>query len=235
MPTYMITGATRGIGRSVAEVLVHDDLILVGRDGDALAQQCARLPSARPIVADLAEPAALRAALAGAELPEHLDGLVHAAGINVNGRLDDLRPEDWTRQVVVNVVAVAELTRLVLPALRAARGTVVMVNSGAGRAVKRSGGTAYAASKHAMVALADGLRMEEPELRVTSVFPGRVATDMQRELRAFEGGEYQEEDYVDPRTLAQVIAGVLGLADDATINDVAVMPRGPAGRADRPG
>ncbi|MDQ6784185.1 MAG: SDR family NAD(P)-dependent oxidoreductase [Actinomycetota bacterium] len=149
---------------------------------------------------------------------------MHSAGININGRLTDVGPQQWTELLVVNVVAVAELNRLLLPALRAAHGTVVLVNSGAGRSVKREGGTAYAASKHALVALADGLRLEEPTLRVTSVFPGRVATDMQQDLRAFEGGEYRAEDYVHPNTVAQVIAGALRLPADASMHDVAVMP-----------
>lgn len=226
MATYLITGATRGIGRSLVDVLADDDLIVSGRDGQALDRLCERLPSARPLVADLASPDGLRAAVEAAGLPERLDGVVHSAGINVNGRLADVGPAAWTEQLVVNVVAVAELTRLVLPALRAAGGTVVMINSGAGRSVKRAGGSAYAASKHALVALADGLRLEEPALRVTTVYPGRVATEMQADLRDFEGGEYREEDYIDPFTLAQVVAGALRLGPDAVMTDVAVMPTG---------
>ncbi len=95
------------------------------------------------------------------------------------------------------MVAVAELTRLVLPALRAAGGTVVFVNSGAGRRAAAPGGS-YAASKHALVAVAEALRLEEPQVRVTTVFPGRVATDTQRELRAYEGDEYDAGDYLQP-------------------------------------
>lgn len=226
MATYLITGATRGIGRAVVDALADDDLILLARDAAALEQLASQLPSARSVAVDLARPAALEAAVAAAGLPDRLDGIVHAAGININGRLVDVSTEEWTQQLVVNVVAVAELNRLLLPALRAAQGTVVMVNSGAGRAVKRAGGTAYAASKHALVAVADGLRLEEPDIRVTTVFPGRVATEMQADLRAFEGGEYRPEDYVHPFTLAQVVAGALRLPADASMNDVAVMPNG---------
>ena len=226
MATYLITGATRGIGRAVVDTLADDDLILLARDADALEGLAGHLPSARTVAVDLACPAALESALGAAGLPDRLDGIVHAAGININGRLADASTEEWTEQLVVNVVAVAELNRLLLPALRAAQGTVVFINSGAGRAVKRSGGTAYAASKHALVALADGLRLEEPDIRVTTVFPGRVATEMQQDLRAFEGGEYRAEDYVQPATLAQVVAGALRLPADASMHDVAVMPNG---------
>lgn len=224
MPTYLITGANRGIGRAVADALAGDDLLLLGRDADALSKTCAELPSARPIVADLAEPDGLEAALAGVALPESLDGIVHSAGIAVNGDLADLTPQDWTRQLTVNVTAVAELTRLLVDRVHAAEGTVVLVNSGAGRAVKRTGGAAYAASKHALVALAAGLRLETPGIRVSTVYPGRVATEMQQELRAYEGEEYVEEDYVQPATVARVVVDVLRLPADACIEDVAVMP-----------
>lgn len=226
MPTYIITGANRGIGRAVADVLAEDDLLLLGRDADALSKACEELPSARPVVADLAEPERLEEALAAVELPETLDGIVHSAGIAVNGDLADLTPADWTAQLTVNVTAVAELTRLLVDRVHAARGTVVLVNSGAGRAVKRTGGSAYAASKHALVALAAGLRLETPGIRVSTVYPGRVATEMQQELRAYEGQEYVAEDYVQPTTVAKVIADVLRLPPDAVIEDVAVMPNG---------
>jgi NADP-dependent 3-hydroxy acid dehydrogenase YdfG len=226
MSTYLITGANRGIGRAVADALADDDLILLGRDARALDEACAELPSARPLVADLADPVGLAATLDGVDLPATLDGLVHSAGIAVNGDLADLTPADWTRQLTVNVTAVAELTRLLVDRLHAARGTVVLVNSGAGRTVKRTGGAAYAASKHALVALAAGLRLETPGIRVSTVYPGRVATDMQRELRSFEGGEYVESAYVQPATVAAVITSVLRLPPDAVVEDVTIMPRG---------
>jgi NAD(P)-dependent dehydrogenase (short-subunit alcohol dehydrogenase family) len=224
MSTYLITGATRGIGRAVADLLAADELLLLGRDGATLEAACAELPSARPLVADLAHPESLEAVLAGVELPEALDGVVHSAGIAVNGDLAELTAADWATQFAVNVTAVAELTRLVVDRVHPARGTVVLVNSGAGRAVKRTGGTAYAASKHALVALAAGLRLEVPGIRVSTVYPGRVATDMQRELRAFEGGEYVEEDYLQVATVARVIVEVLHLPADAVVEDVILMP-----------
>lgn len=61
-------------------------------------------------------------------------------------------------------------------------------------------------------------------MRVTTVFPGRTATGMQRELRAYEGGEYRAEDYLRPGTVAKVIADALRLPRDGVLTDVAVMP-----------
>ena len=76
-----------------------------------------------------------------------------------------------------------------LPALRTAGGHVVFVNSGAG--INASPGLAsYSASKFALRGFADSLRNDEPSLRVTSVHPGRIATEMQEKLVAYEGREY---------------------------------------------
>ena len=175
---------------------------------------------------DLGQPETIAAAVAEVGLPEHLDGIVHAAGVIKLGRVAELAPKTWSEVFAVNVTAIAELTRLVLPALRAARGTTVFVNSGAGRAVSRSGNGAYSASKHALVALAEALRLEEPAVRVTSVFSGRTATDMQRELRAYEGEEYRPEDYLRPAVVARIIADALRLPADTTVGDLRVMPRG---------
>lgn len=225
MSTYLITGATRGIGRAVVDELAGDDLILMARDSEALAVLCKSLPSARPVAVDFASPEAVNPAIGAAGLPDRLDGIVHSAGVARLGRLAEMTPADWIEQLNINVTAVAELTRCTLPALRAARGTAVFVNSGAGRRVAGAGSGPYAASKHALVALADALRIEEPEVRVTTVFPGRTATDMQRELRAYEGAEYSSGEFMPPGRVARVIAGALRLPPDATIEDIRIVPR----------
>ncbi len=98
-------------------------------------------------------------------------------------------------------MAPAELTRLLLPQLRAARGHVVFVNSGAGLRANPEWG-AYAASKHGLKALADALRGEEADhgVRVTSVYPGRTATPMQEKVHRQEGKEYDAGPVDHPPT-----------------------------------
>ncbi len=125
----------------------------------------------------------------------------------------------------MNLLAPAELTRLALPALRAAHGTVVFVNSGAGLRANPEW-SAYAASKHGLRALADALRAEElgTGVRVTSVFPGRTATPMQAKVHEQEGKEYDEADWIRAETVADAIRHVLDLPRDATIPDVTVSP-----------
>lgn len=224
MASYLITGATRGIGRHVVSALQGEDLYLLGRDSGSVQAVCDQTPGSRPVVADLSDLENLAGALVAAHLPDRLDALVHVAGVSVDARISDATPAAWRQQLDVNVIAVAELTRLLLPALRSAGGTVVIVNSGAGKAVRAAGRALYAASKHAQVAFADGLRIEEPTLRVVSVFPGRVATDMQRSLKAFEGQPFVAEEYLHPATVAGVIVASLRLPSDAVMNDVTVMP-----------
>src|SRR5690606_850138 len=137
---------------------------------------------------------------------DRLDLLVHSAGIARLGRLADTPADVWRHTFEINVIAVAELTRLPLPALRAPRGHVVLINSGAGQRANPNWG-AYAASKFALRAFADALREEEQAngIRVTSIYPGRVDTDMQREVRAQEGGPYEPERYLDPDSVARAV------------------------------
>lgn len=221
MSTILITGASRGIGAATARALSDRDLVLVGRDTDALNSVARDCRSARVVTADLTTADGIAAAAAGIDT---LDGLVHCAGVAGLGRVDESDTEQWRHQYEVNVVAVVELTRMVLPALRAMRGDVVVVNSGAGTTAKPGWG-AYSASKFALRAFTDTLRGEEPDLRVTSVHPGRVDTDMQRGIVATEGKTYAPDAYLRPESVAAVIRQALEATADAHIAEIAIRPR----------
>lgn len=229
-PLVLITGAARGIGRAIAHELADDHaLVLCGRDPDALAALAAELRGATTLCADLTDLVAVAGALdaEGLTAPStRLAGVVHSAGILVSGTVEDLTVEDWTRSFAVNVTAVADLTRRLLPALRRARGTVVTINSGSGFTAG-PGGAAYAASKFALRAFTDSLRAEEREhgVRVSSVHPGRVDTDMQHELRAFEQGDYQAENYLRPSSVAKAVRFALDASEEASIDQISVRPR----------
>lgn len=222
MATYVVTGATRGIGREVVALLAGHALVLVGRDADSLAALARSLPDASVVLADLARPDALPEQ----GWPARVDGVVHSAGVAVRAPAADADPDEYTRMFTLNVVAVAELTRRLLPGLRAAGGTVVLVNSGQGLAAAPAS-TAYAASKHALRAYADGLRVDEPAVRVSTVYPGRVDTGMQRELRASEGVPYEPERYLTPATVAQVVVAALTLPADGVLTDITLRTRHP--------
>jgi NADP-dependent 3-hydroxy acid dehydrogenase YdfG len=219
MPLALITGASRGIGAAVAAALgdTHE-LLLGGRDEAALSAVASGLPSARPWPVELTDYAAVEQAVAGID---RLDVLVHSAGISRLGALPDVSATDWRESFEVNVVAVAELTRLLLPALRAAAGHVVLVNSGSGINANPRWGP-YAASKFALRAYANVLRAEEPTLRVTSVHPGRTATDMQRAVRRFEGGEFEPAKYMDPASVAGMIRAAIATPPDAHVHELII-------------
>jgi NAD(P)-dependent dehydrogenase (short-subunit alcohol dehydrogenase family) len=222
--SYLITGVSRGIGRVLAERLVGGGHQIVGLA--RTASDLSGLGLAELLVADLSRPDSLEPALAPwlAGLAE-LDGVVHCAGIVRPGSLAASAPADFEEQFTVNVTAVAELTRLVLPALRAAAGTVVFVNSGSGLNA-RPPLTSYGASKFALRAFADGLRQEEPGVRVCTLYPGRTATGMQRTVREAESGEYRESDYLQPATVAGAIEFMLLLPGDGVITDLTLRPAG---------
>ena len=222
--THLVTGAGSGIGAALTHRLLErgDEVIVVARSAERAEELVADLPGASVQVADLAS----SEAVGSLSLPGSLDSVVHAAGVVDLGTVADLSAEAWARQLGVNLVAPAALTRLALPALRAARGTLVFVNSSAGL-VAHPQWAAYAASKHGLRALADALRGEETEhgVRVTTVYPGRTATPMQEKVHAQEGKAYDPSAWIRPGTVADAILGVLDLPGDATLTDVTIKPR----------
>lgn len=233
-PLALVTGASQGIGAAVARKLApRYDLLLGGRDEARLARVRQELSDAGPAGAralpvELTDDDALAAALSGIE---RLEVLVHSAGVGKLGTVAETPAAVWRRQFDVNVVAVAETTRLLLPALRAAGADtgadVVLVNSGAGLAA-RPGWGSYAASKFALRAFGDALRAEEAGhgVRVTSVHPGRVDTAMQRAVVEHEGGVYDGSKFLRPESVAAAVLGAVTATPDAHLTDITVRPQG---------
>lgn len=228
MATHVITGAGSGIGNLIAERLAArgDRLVVVVRDRARADDLVSAFPGSIPIVADLAHPEVIADAARDADgIPDRIDSVIHAAGIVELGRVGDLPVSAWESQLAVNLVAPAELTRALLPRVRAARGQVLFVNSGAGLTAHPQW-AAYAASKHGLKALADALRGEEAEhgVRVTTVYPGRTATPMQAEVHAQEGAPYDPDRWIDPASVVTAALTALDLPRDAVISDLTVRP-----------
>ena len=224
MRTALITGAGGGIGSAIAEALAPTHtLLLAGRPSERLDAVAARL-GATTWPLDLTDLGAIAAA---AEPLAELDVLVHNAGVAYPGRVAESTPEQWRDTFEVNVVGAVALTLALLPALRAARGQVVFINSGAGLTAS-PGLAAYSASKFALRSFADSLRADEPRLRVTSVHPGRVDTAMQRDLVAYEGGPYDAANFLAAETVGRTVAEVIATPADAHTHQVVVRPRGTA-------
>lgn len=229
MAVHVITGAGSGIGAAVARRLAErgDTLWLWARDAARARQLADAFPEARTLVGDLAEPERLSWALGHQNPPDRIDGLLHLAGVVELGAVGELTPKIWRETLAANLVAPAELTRLLLPQLRAARGHVVFVNSGAGLRASPQW-SAYAASKHGLKALADALRGEEAAsgVRVTTVYPGRTATPMQEKVHRQEGKEYDPERWMTPDAVATTILTALDLPRGSEITDLSVRPAG---------
>ncbi|MFC0599348.1 SDR family oxidoreductase [Streptomyces palmae] len=229
MRTHVITGAGSGIGAAVAERLAErgDELWLLARNAGRARELAQRFPGAKTLVGDLAEPERLSWAFSHQALPERIDSLLHIAGVVELGEIGELTPKVWTQQLAANLVAPAELTRLLLPQLRVAQGHVLFVNSGAGLRANAQWG-AYAASKHGLRALAEALRWEEKDngVRVTSVYPGRTATPMQQKVHQQEGKEYDAERWITPEAVATTVLTALDLPRGAEITDLSVRPQG---------
>jgi NADP-dependent 3-hydroxy acid dehydrogenase YdfG len=221
MPTAMITGASGGLGSAIADALAPTHtLFLAGRSSERLDAVAERLGATTwPI--DFGDLDAIPAVV---EPIDELDVLIHNAGVSYPGRVAESSVEEWSATMQVNVVGVVALTLPLLPALRAAKGHVVFINSGAG--INASPGLAsYTASKFALRGFAGSLRADEPSLRVTSVHPGRIDTPMQEDLIAYEGGEYDPSRFLSPQTVAKVVADAVNAPPDAHIHEVVVRPR----------
>lgn len=216
----VVVGATSGMGWEIAHDLAADhDVIALGRSESALAALDAR-PGIRGVSTDITS-ADDRERLARSL--ERVDVVVHAASGTTRS---EPGPGAWHDMLDMFVVAPAELTRLLLPQLRAARGTVVFIGSGAGtNAIP--GMPLYTAAKHALKGYVDVLRLDESAhgVRVATVAPGPTDTPGLQRSRAATGAAYEPERYIRPVSVARAVRFVVGASDDVQITDVAVRPR----------
>lgn len=218
LPRALVTGASRGIGAAIARALAGThEVLLGGRDEETLRTLALQLPHARPWVCDLSDLGGLPGALADID---GLDVLVHNAATAESCTLAEATPREWQRTMTVNLLAPAELTRLVLPLLRVARGHVIVINArSASQAIPGRG--AYLASKRALGAWTDVLRAEEPHLHVTSVYPGPTDTDLQRSAAERDGRSYQPQSYLAAGEVARAVAHALQ-SPGATLTDITI-------------
>lgn len=195
MPTALITGASTGIGEATALRLAGAGwTVLAGvRGEDAGARLAAKAPSGRvlPLRLDVTDFEQIRQAAGrvselageGESSPGRLDALINNAGIGYGGPLELLHPDELRDQFDVNVLGQVAVTQALLPALRAARthggtgGRIVFMSSVGGR-VPMAFTAPYAASKHAIEAIGDALRVElaSSGVQVTLIEPGSVLT-----------------------------------------------------------
>jgi NADP-dependent 3-hydroxy acid dehydrogenase YdfG len=228
----VVTGASSGIGRAIAHALAAEGarLGLVLRTEAAMQQAVDGWPSGAPepvpLLANLADDDAIEAAVSGIGARLGAVGvLVHSAGTIALGPFLELPVQSLDQQYRLNVRAPFLLTQRLLPALIATKGQIVFVNSSAGL-IARAGVSQYAASKHALKALADSLRDEvhADGVRVVSVYPGRTATRMQASVRRMEGLPFEPERCLAPEDVAALVIGALTMPERAEVKDISVRP-----------
>lgn len=183
MPAVLVTGASTGIGDAcVARLVAAGWRVHAAVRKEADAHRLEQTYGGRVTVLrfDLTDEPAVRAACAriDAECGEAgLDGVVNNAGIAVAGPLEFLPLEQLRQQLEVNVVGQVGVAQALLPALRRARGRIVLIGSIAGRSSMPFTG-AYGASKHALEAIADAWRIELApwHVKVVMIEPGVITT-----------------------------------------------------------
>jgi NAD(P)-dependent dehydrogenase (short-subunit alcohol dehydrogenase family) len=232
-PTAFVTGATQGIGRATAFAL--------GRAGYRVGV-CARTAlkvealvaelraegiEAAGAAADVADPEQIRRAVARVvEQLGEVGVLVNNAGVLIARPFEELTLEDWDVTMATNLRSLYLVTREVLPGMRRRReGTIVNVASLAGRN-GFAGGTAYTASKHAVLGFARSLMLEvrKDGVRVVTVCPGSVDTGMLVDQPMLTPNR---ERILQPEDVADAILHAVRLPGRALVSELDIRPTNP--------
>ena len=183
MKAVFVTGTAKGIGRAIALRIAsegHHVFAGVRRQQDADDLKAAGQGRITPLLLDVTDEAAIARAAETIRASSYagvLAGVVNNAGVAVAGPLEFLPPSEVRRQLEINVVGQVAVTQAVLPMLRQSLGRIVFIGSIAGRSAMPMTG-AYSASKHALEAIADAMRVELLPfgVGVSIVEPGVIAT-----------------------------------------------------------
>jgi NADP-dependent 3-hydroxy acid dehydrogenase YdfG len=236
-PVAVITGASSGIGAATARALAAHgyQLALLGRRVDRLEELATQLGggSAVAIAADVTDRDALVAA--AARVKSDLGGadvLVNSAGVMLLGPFGSTQREEARRMVEVNLGAMTA-TEVFLDQLRDGGGDLVNISSVAGRTA-RAGNAAYAATKWGMNGWSEALRQElQPEIRVTVIEPGAVATELTNHITDPAARQGAEQLYAQLAITAEDVAGVIAFAVTRprrmTLNEILLRPTAQTG------
>lgn len=176
----LITGASAGIGRAAAELLLKNGYQVYAGARRVERMKDLEAQGAAVLALDVTAEASLRSAVETILGKEgRLDILINNAGYGAHGAVEDVPIEEARRQFEVNVFGLARLTQLALPHMRAAgSGTIINISSIAGKITMPTGGW-YHASKHAVESYSDALRLEVAQfgIKVILIEPGPIKTE----------------------------------------------------------
>jgi NADP-dependent 3-hydroxy acid dehydrogenase YdfG len=229
----LVTGASSGIGRAIALALAAKGtrLCLVGRNRDRLtqAEAAARGTGAREVLAvpadltDVNDFERLTSSVVGQF--GDIDILVHCAGEYARAPLAAAAIADMDTLYAANLRAPYRLTQIFLPALCRRKGDVLFINSTQGLAASAEV-SQFAATQHAMKAIADSLRDETNAMgvRVTMFHVGTTATPRQERIFAATGRHYAPDRLMQPADVASTAIAVLGLPRSAEVTSLTIRP-----------
>ncbi len=226
-----ITGGGTGIGLGGAIELVKDGwtVVVSGRRADVLEKAVKEAgPNTSALVLDVGVKADVERA-AQQIIGQHgrIDLLVNSAGLNVPNRSwADMTTEGWDKVVKINLDGLLYCMHAVLPTMRAQKsGTIINVSSWAGRLPSKITGPAYAATKHAVVALTHSFNMEEFRngLRACALCPGEAATEILK-LRPVQPTNEEKARMLQPEDLGRTIAFIAGMPPHVCINEILISP-----------
>lgn len=223
MKRIFITGASRGIGRAIAEKLAAPDvtLFLHGRDGAALAVThkavVANGAAAHDLLYDLADSAQV-SAMADAIGTEPLDGLIHNAGIAVVKPLESVSLDEWLATLAVNVTAPFLLSQK-LAARMPTGSSIVNILSIAAK-TGFPGWSAYCMSKFALEGFSQSIREElRPRgIRVINIYPGATATEIWNNA----DGDWPTEKMMSPLEIAEAVNYALSRPPNVAVENLRV-------------
>ena len=226
--TYLVTGASKGIGRSIARTLAKDgcQVILLARPSNELVEACDEIkaisPSSFAVTCDLAQSESIDSALQSLEQINIIDGIVHNAGtITPIQSMFDADDALWERNIYVNITGVQRLTKGLYSKMKASQHCrVTTISSGAALRPLHSW-SAYCISKAGLDMWSRCLAEEGANDGITSIAiaPGIVDTDMQLEIRSSSlddfpmvdsfAGYHRNGDLTDPDDVARKLHSLI--------------------------
>lgn len=235
----LITGASSGIGAGVATLLAANGVkvALAARRGDKLAVLLKEIRQAGGqglvVEMDVVDPDSVKKGVeAVVNAYGTIDILVNNAGLMPLSDVESLKVDEWHRMVDVNIKGVLNTTAAVLPVLiKQNSGHIFNLSSIAGRKLFK-GLSVYCATKHAIAAFSDIMRMEiapKYKIRVTSLQPGAVATELYDQItdptyRKAMADLEKQMTFLTPEDIAHSVLYALQAPDHVNVSEIFIMP-----------
>jgi len=233
----VITGGSSGLGEATARMLPAEGarVVLGARRVDriqSLAEELVRAGgTAVAVQTDVTRPDQVQRLVDTAvQTYGRIDVIINNAGLMPHSPLERRKIDDWNQMIDVNIKGVLYGIAAALPYMQQQKaGHIINVSSVAGHKV-RPGGVVYAATKHAVRALSEGLRMEvKPyNIRTTVISPGAVATDLLNSITEVDVAtnmhQFYEEFAIPADSFARMVAFAISQPEDVDVNEILFRP-----------